>query len=188
MFETVKAKKYIRQIEKAAKSSARSIVATVLLRPASTEEVAGDSMHCIGSFFNENREFVEFEFMFFFYFVYDYRVYHKLKPELRKAICDLFADKLCNIRKSSLSNKAFDELFDNRMDAFLAFIQESKTVGDFLDMASDYMNALLTISIDENGYANGSLGDLPTIKGAIKPNIFTTLIKKALSLHSHTLL
>ena len=161
MFEKIKARKYIHQIEEAVKDCAQQI-----------------------PIFNENRDFVEFEFMFFFDFVYDYRVYHKLKPELRKAISDIFVDGLCNIRKSSLSKRALDELFDNRMKAFFAFIQESKTVADFFDIASDYMNVLLTISIDENGYANGSLDDLPTIKEAIKPDIYTALIKDALALQS----
>lgn len=165
MFEKLKAQKYLYQIEEDVKSCSQQI-----------------------PIFNENRDFVEFEFIFFFYFIYDYRIYHKLKPELRKAICDIFVDGLCNIRKSSLSKQALDELFDNRMKAFYTFIQESKTVADFLDLASDYMNVLLTISIDENGYANGSLGDLPKIKEAIKPDIFTALIREALSLQSWTVL
>lgn len=165
MFETTKARKYMRQIEDAAKDSARH-----------------------SPIFNENRDFVEFEFLFFFHFVYDYRIYHKLKPELRKAIGDIFVDELYNTRKHSISKRDLDELFDNRTKAFFTFMQESKTMGDFIDMASDYMNVLLTISIDENGYANGSLGDLPTIKAAVKPNIFTALIRDALLLHSWTTL
>jgi len=188
MFEKIKARKYICQIEEAVKNSVQNIKTTVPFRPASTQEVTEDSAHYIGSFFNENRNFIEFEFMLFFYFVYDYRMYHKLKPELRKAICDLFVDKLSNIRKPNLSERDLDALFDNRMQAFSTFIQQAETVGDFLDMTSDYMNTLLTISIDENGYANGNLEDLPAIKSVITPHIFTALIKQTLLLHSSMLL
>ena len=165
MFEKLKAQKYIYQIEEDVKSCAQQI-----------------------PIFNENRDFVDFEFMFFFYFVYDYRVYHKLKPVLRKAISDLFIEKLHSIRRSSLSKQSLDGMFNNRISAFFNFIQRSKTVADFLDLSSDYLNILLTVSIDENGYATGDLDNLPKIKEAIKPDIFTTLIRDALSLQSWTVL
>lgn len=165
MFKKLEAKKYIHQIEEDVKSCAQQI-----------------------PIFNENRDFVELEFLFFFYFVYDYRVYHKLQPELRKAISDIFIEKLHNIRMSSLSKQSLDGLFDNRLNAYFTFIQKSRTVADFLDLSSDYLNVLLTISIDENGYATGNLSDLPKIKESIKPNVFTTLIRDALSLQSWTVL
>ncbi|MDO9566697.1 MAG: hypothetical protein Q7J15_08155 [Candidatus Desulfaltia sp.] len=165
MFEKVKAQKYLSQIEKDVKSCSQQI-----------------------PIFNENRDFVEFEFMFFFYFVYDYRVYHKLKPVLRKAISDLFIENLHTIRESSLPRQSLDGMFDNRMSAFIGFIQRSKTVADFLDLSSDYLNVLLTVSIDENGYATGAVSDLPKIKKGIKPDIFTALIREALSLQSWTIL
>ena len=165
MLEKLKAQKYMHQIEEDVKSCAQQI-----------------------PIFNNNRNFVEFEFMFFFYFVYDYRVYHKLKPELRKAISDIFIERLHSIRMSSLPRQSLDGLFDNRMGTYCDFIQRSKTVADFLDLSSDYLNVLLTVSIDENGYATGALNDLPKIKEAIKPDIFTTLIREALSLQSWTIL
>ena len=165
MFEKLKAKQHLSQLYGAVESSTNAI-----------------------PIFNENRDFVEFEFMFYFFFVFDYKFYHKMETTLRKNINDIFIGRILEIRKSNLSISELNRLFDNRMEAYFNFIKESKTVADFLDKASDYINAMLTVSIDENGYADGNLNQLQKIKELIKPNIFTELIRQTLSLNSGMIL
>ena len=165
MLEKLKARQYLNQLYGAVESSSNAI-----------------------PIFNENRDFVEFEFMFYFFFLFDYRFYHKMKSTLRKTINDIFIGRILEIRKSNFSISELDRLFDNRMEAYLTFMNESKKVSDFLDKASDYINAMLTISIDENGYTDGNLNQLQRIKEMIQPNIFTDLIRQTLSLNSGTML
>ena len=161
MLDKIKAKKYVRELIGIAKNSATRI-----------------------PILNENRDFVEFELMFYFYFVYDYKVYHGLDSALRKAISDLFIEYIYNPRKGSLSRSEFDGFYDNRIGAYFTFVKQSEKKGEFIDRASDYINAMITISINENGYAYGSLDALPEIKKEIVPNIFTKFIYNELCMSS----
>lgn len=165
MFENIKAKQYLAQINKAVEGSSRDI-----------------------PIFNENRDFVEFELMFYFSFVYDYKIYHKMTPTLRNAINKLFIGEILEVRKPNLAKAELERLFDNRMEAYFTFVKQSKKVADFLHRASDYINAMLTISIDENGYADGNRNHLHKIKEVIRPNIHTESIEQTLSLNSGVLL
>jgi hypothetical protein len=132
-----------------------------------------------------DRDFAIFELSFYYFFIYDYKVFHKLAPKLRKAIADAFLKRVFSTRKRNFPGlAALDEFFDNRMQAYFAFRKETEKVGAFVSKASDYISALLTKAIANNGYAYGRLSDVPEIKKNMDSDNYTDLIRQTLMVDS----
>jgi hypothetical protein len=72
--------------------------------------------------------------------------------------------------------------------AYFAFMKEAKTIGNFIARCADYMNVMITISIKDNGYANGNLNDLAEMKKVSSVDIFTELIKMSLTVNTSMIL
>lgn len=138
--------------------------------------------------FNENRDFVEFEFEFLFYFLFDYYRFANHSRSFRRLIQDMFLDHVDSERKGNFHEQELDVMFDNRIQAYFHMVQNAETVGQFVKPAADYMNVLLTTSIDNNGYSWGDPKDLPAMKQVQRRNVFTNLIEKAVVLNSVGLL
>jgi|GEM_PF-982525 len=175
MFESVKANRYTSEVIALAESSAAEVCN---LFAAITH----------GTILTD-RDLATFEFSFYYFFVYDYKVFHKLSPRLRRAIGDNFVKRVFVPRRGNFSGlKATDEFFDNRMQAYTQFMEEAEKIGAFVSKAADYINVLVTRGVADNGYAYGRLLDLPQIRKGIEPDRYTDLIKQTLTLNSSLLL
>lgn len=174
MFERVRAAKYINQID------------------ARTETSLADMSHGFITFAHgvvcPDRDFAALELSFYYFFLYDYRILHKLSPRLREAAADVFSDRLMKHRKATFADRDLAELFDNRMQAYWRFMKDAKKVGDFTSKSSDYINVLLSISIDQAAYARGRLEDIAEMRKTISPDLYTDLIHDTLVLNSWALL
>jgi hypothetical protein len=90
---------------------------------------------------------VRFELLFLFFFLLDYRKFINLDQSLRSKILDVFIERVA-AGLTGGGTKAADALYDQRIGVYYAIMQRTKTVGDFLEPASDYIELLALYASD----------------------------------------
>ena len=134
--------------------------------------------------YNSNRDFSEFVFSFYCLFIIDYTSFINYPEKRRGQLVDKFLHRIMKIRDGNFTWESINYYYTNYINAFFHFINTSNTKGEFYEKSSNYMNAMLTVSIDSTGYAYGKLEDLDDMLKTIKPNIYTKFIEESIVLNT----
>jgi len=100
---------------------------------------------------------VRFELLFFYFFLLDYRQFSTFDDDRRTKIFDEFIEQMSNEIAYDRPKDMANALYECRIGTYFHLINNSKTIGEFLTPASEYIEVMARY-LQEKGYFSGATG------------------------------
>ncbi|MDF7826185.1 hypothetical protein P4B35_19305 [Pontiellaceae bacterium B12227] len=132
-----------------------------------------------------------FELSFLYYFLHDYRIFHKYDQSLRETISDEFINRMSRDMGNHSLYELIEAIYNERITAYFQMVENSETMGDFIQSSSQYVESLIIYSRKEKGLPCYSPNDIEEKVRQIAPEEIGSLaepIAVSISIHSAGLL
>jgi len=161
-------------------------------KPISMIKHADRLIFPLSSLSYSDRNFLKFELLFFYYFVYDYTLFHKLDDQLRLKIMTKFLENVQSFWPDEFHDiNILDPFYETRIYTYFGIIQETKSFENFIDKSSEYINIILSYSMENNVF---TCHNFELAKKELKPKIlffldlYTDELKEILGQTSYSMM